>query len=511
MFLARLCIFLSGASVCCAASNASQRVLEMVQKGKLAEARQEALSALRQGNPDPELFNLLGVIEAQQGRYEAAETNFKKALSAAPRSVPVLINLGRLYQEHIAADPGALKKAIGTYRGLTAIDPANPEGHYQLAFLLLREGSYRDSLAELAKLGKLRDRTRALAVTMADRAGLGQTSEADGLASELLTRTDLTERDILDVWDTLTAHADLQLRLLQGLSGRGLAGPQSLYELGLLQERLGDHAGAQRSLEESLRRSSPSSPVLFALARNVYALRDYPSVLAYLGQARELDPKNAGIHFFFGMTAVAMDLAVEAKRSLSEAVRLDPSNPYYQFALGAVLAQDRDASASIQHFQRYCELRPGDVRGRFALAAAQFLSGQTEEAERGMQEAARHKETAAGAHYFLGRIAKQRGEMEPAARQFEQAVVLLPAYPDAWAELGQARIQLQQFESARRALDQSLHLDPDHYLANLNLLKLYQRTSDPRAAEQSRKMDVIKKTRSEKEQSLLRTVEIRPY
>ena len=57
----------------------------------------------------------------------------------------------------------------------------------------------------------------------------------------------------------------------------------------------------------------------------------------------------------------------------------------------------------------------------------------------------------------------------------------------------------------------ALEIDPDSYPGNLNLLNLFQRTKDRRADAQAQRFEEIKKKRSEKEQALLRTLDIRPY
>jgi len=56
-----------------------------------------------------------------------------------------------------------------------------------------------------------------------------------------------------------------------------------------------------------------------------------------------------------------------------------------------------------------------------------------------------------------------------------------------------------------------LELEPDNFLGNMHLLRLYQASNDPRAEEQQKRFDEVAKKRTEKEKSLLRTIEVRPY
>jgi predicted Zn-dependent protease len=211
------------------------------------------------------------------------------------------------------------------------------------------------------------------------------------------------------------------------------------------------------------------------------------------------------------MTAIALDLPLEAKRALAEAVQLAPYNPYHHYAYGAVLAQERDASLSIPYFERYCLLQPHDIRGRFALAVAQFLSGRTGESQASLAELTRSSETSAGAHYFLGRIAKQQNRLGDAERELKLSLELLPTQLDVRSELGQVYMRLRRYDLAEMNLQEVLKEDPMHYFANVNLLALYQRMNHPDSAAQAERLERVKKVRSEKEQALWRTIEVRPY
>jgi cytochrome c-type biogenesis protein CcmH/NrfG len=60
---------------------------------------------------DPRIYNLLGVIDAQENNFTAAESNFQRAIQLAPRFTGAYLNLGRFYQEH-ANQKGGMEKAL---------------------------------------------------------------------------------------------------------------------------------------------------------------------------------------------------------------------------------------------------------------------------------------------------------------------------------------------------------------------------------------------------------------
>jgi predicted Zn-dependent protease len=211
------------------------------------------------------------------------------------------------------------------------------------------------------------------------------------------------------------------------------------------------------------------------------------------------------------MTAVALDLPVEAKKSLARAVELDPGNAYAHYAYGAVLAQERDATPSIRHFEEYSRRRPDDIRGRFAVGVAYFLSNQFDEAKARLTPLVTDRRTAPGAHYFLGRIARREERLDDAERELQASLAVRHDQPDVIAELGYVYMRLGRHELAEQQLQRAIRSDANHYQANLHLLALYQRLRDPRAAQQSSRMEEIKRKRFEQERALWQTVEIRPW
>src|SRR5206468_4152434 len=166
----------------------------------------------------------------------------------------------------------------------------------------------------------------------------GRTAQAEAAGRQLLASTDLTEADVVSILPALLEHhaEDLAARLLDGVAGRGLASGQTLQKLASLHEAHGHFKEARAALEKDLELEQPSASLLSQLGRLAYRAGDLEGALGYLAHARDLEPENAAIHFFFGMVCVDLKLPPEAKKSLEEAVRLDPKNPYYNYALGAV-------------------------------------------------------------------------------------------------------------------------------------------------------------------------------
>ena len=497
-------------------TNAPQNLLSTVQQeiqqGELDSARSQLNLAIKQFPSDPNLYNLLGILEAQKGNRSAAEADFKKALVHAPNSTGTLLNLGRLYLQYASDDPKALGQALDVFQKILRNEPDNVEALYQSAALLATTGSFQSSLDHLNQLPEeVQVRAQVLAIRCADESGLNHPAMAADFAERLLKSSDLSQADILAALPQVQTHDEaLAVKLLEGLVVRQLADREGLWKLAVLYERQANLPQAREKLERAEQAGSPSVEILSELARVAYQQHDRDGALGYLAHARDLDPKNAGIHFFFGVVCIELNLPLEARKSLDEAVRLDPENAYYNYALGAVAVNGRDPAQAIPYFEKYIQHKPDDPRGRFALGVAYFYLANYEAATKNLRIVEAVPETAPGVHYFLGRIAKLQDNLPEAQNELKQAVANDPRFVDALAELGQVHIKLERYDDATNELQRAFALDPNNFRVNANLLVLYQKTKDPRASEQQARFEEIKKKRDEDEQLLWRTVEVRP-
>jgi tetratricopeptide (TPR) repeat protein len=485
-----------------------------LEAGDLAGARRALIDALHLYPESPAVHNFLGALEAAEGNYRAAEKHFREALSRSPRFTDASLNLGRLYQENADKDEDAAAKALRVYAALLAYEPQHVEAHYQSAVLQHALGEFGPSLEHLDRLPSAdQERPSALALRCADQAGLGESARAEEAAARLLERRDVREEDLRPILATLLAHGaeDLRLRLMEALRLRGLVEADGLRWLATAYEKQDRLELARQALEEAARDRQASVPLLVDLARVAHKAGDYKGALGYLAHARNLEPGNAGIHFFFGMVCVSLDLGVEAFNSLREAVRLEPENPHFNYALGAVSLHRRDPSEAIPYFRKYADLRADDIRGRLAIGIAAFKAGDYATARTELRKAAPAPETAAAAHYFLARIAREENDVDEALRLVQKALAANPSYADAHAELGLLYLRKHEPERAEQALGRCLELDPDNYLGNYHLLMLYQRTKDARERVQSERFEELKQRKEVAADEFRRVIEVRPY
>jgi tetratricopeptide (TPR) repeat protein len=486
------------------------QIQQLIQNGHNVEALGRVRRALVDFPSEPNLYNFLGVLEAQASNYSAAEASFRRAIECAPRLTSAYFNLGRFYQENPGKDPQALSKAVDIYRALLIHHPGNAEARYHSARLVCLQGKFESSLSHLSRLPAADQKVpHVLIIRLTAYAGLGRRALATEAASQILANPSLREGDILSFVPLLSQYGEAPtvVSLLQQLEQDSKLSPEGVRELGLLYEGTDQLAEAKGTFERAVQSSKPSVTLLLDLARVSHKQKDAQTALGYLAHARDLDPKDPQIHYLFGAICAELDLSEDAYNAFKKAVQLDGQNADYNLAAGAIALQRRAASESIPYLTKYRGQRPKDPRGHLALGAAYYQAGQLDDAQQELRLASDSSETASVAHYYLGRAALQKDDFEVAARELEAALQANPKNLDAGAELGLVQLRSKNYRLAEQSLTKVLNEDPDHYKANLHLLNLYQRTRDARAEEQDRRFEQVKKRRSDREQSLLRRVE----
>jgi tetratricopeptide (TPR) repeat protein len=489
------------------------QIQNLIQAHNLSEANRQLMEAKKEYPTDAGFDNLLGIVEAQQGDYDSAEISFSRAVKREPNFTRAYLNLGRLYQEYVAADPQARRKALNVYRKVLRYEPGNAEAHYQSAVLLLQQGEYRDSLDHLSHLPReMQDAAQTLSVACADYAGLGNHRGADEAVAQLTAAHDFSEPDAEQALRGLTAgkRDDLIVSLLESLQNRQQLPPALLHSLGSAYERTNKLAEARAAFEKCFTAENTSVALLLELARVAHEQKDYQGSLGYLAHARDLEPNNALVHYYFGVVCVNLNLIAEARNSFEKAVKLEPENADYNYAMGAASAFGHDPAEAVPYFQKYLKLKPQDQRGRLAMGAALFRAKDYDAAVPWLKESTAISETATKAHYYLGAVALEEGRLDEALIQIQEALKAEPDYADALAELGRYYLMRRDYQQAEKQIQHALKIEPDHYAANFHLLTLYTRTKDPRQEAQAERFEELKKLLAEKTQEFLRLVEVRP-
>ncbi|HEX4948379.1 MAG TPA: tetratricopeptide repeat protein [Blastocatellia bacterium] len=509
-------IFIACLFVVATAQTAKEQLIlqaqDLLQQGRLSDARQLINQSQKTYPNDAGFANLLGIIEVQEGNIAAAEAAFKRAVTRNPKFTGAALNLGRLYLENAAKFADAPRKALQVYQRILLYDPAHVEANYQCAVLLQAAGNHQASLLHANKLpAEYQQSAQLIALLCANQVGLGNRALADEYGAKLGAHPELNEADVVAILPVLEAkqRTDLLGQLFERLIADHKASPEIFYRAGLLLEKQNQLQQARAYLEKAAGNEQPTVGLLLVLARIAHKQKDAKGALGYLAHARDLEPRNDAIHFSFGMICAAQNLGAEAHAAFGKALELAPNNPTYLYAMSVAASYRHDPGEAIPHLQKYLQLKPNDAQGKLLLGSVYYKIKDYAAAREQLQQAAKTPATAPQAYFYLGRVARQENKLEEAISLLTQALQLHPQNADAQAELGQCWLQKRDYPKAEQALQKALALDAENYAANFNLLTLYSRTKDNREAEQAAKFELIRTKRQEQMQEFLRVIEVR--
>lgn len=514
----KLVVLLLATALCIPAQASDLRqallsIQEAIQAGDLDTASHLIDRAMAQHLNEGGLLNLRGIVHARRNELPEARKDFSEAVRLSPGLTPAWQNLARTCQLEAEHDDSSAACAIHSWRHVLRVKPGDMEAHGSLALLYEIHGNFGESLREIGRLPAEEASSSAnLAVRCVDFSALGQIAEAQKAASRLAARADFPDSDLDRLQRALerSKSAPIMVTLVEALDARHTASVRSLRRLAVAYEQLQRPSDARKTLERAAVLDPANTSDLLELARLADASKDYEGTLGYLAHARDLAPNNPRIHFLFAMTAVKMNLPIEARRSLERALALDPENPSYNYAMGSVVLTTRDAARASSYFQKFVKAKPADSQGRYALGIAYFASGDYDRAKEEMRRVTNDPKVAAGAEYFLGRMARLDGELEDATRHLQKSIQLKASFSESHTELARVYMLRGNLQEARAELDRALRLDPGSFQGNNELLVLYRRTHDPRAEKQADLLKKLDEDRSKRAELMLRTIEVRP-
>ncbi len=418
-------------------------------------------------------------------------------------------NLARVCQQE-AESVGC---AIESWRHVLRLSPGDQEARGSLSLLYEKQGKYAQSLAESEKLpAKEAERTVTLAIRCADLCALGRAADAKNMARELAMREDFAGADFDALAGALGSakSAGVVVVLVEGLERRQSATVESLRRLAIAYEQLQRPAEARSTLER-VAVLDPKNPAhLLELARLAEASKDHEGALGYLAHARDVAPTNPRIDYLFAMVASELELPLEARKALERAIELDPKNPDYDYAMGYVILNTRDAATAADYFGKFVRARPRDVRGHYAWGIAAFRAGDYVKAKRELSIAEGDSRTAGGADYFLGRMAFEDDDLKEATRLLRRSIELMPDYSESHVAMARVYMREKNLGEAGTELERAVGLNAESFEANEQLLVLYKRTHDPRGTQQEAVVKELDQARSQRADRMLRTIEFRP-
>jgi Tfp pilus assembly protein PilF len=155
-----------------------------------------------------------------------------------------------------------------------------------------------------------------------------------------------------------------------------------------------------------------------ALAYNLAGQNDKAE--ASLQEAVRLEPTNAAINLNFAMLLAERGKMEAAEKTFRTAFKADPRSAQAAFNLGVLLAE-KHPEESLQWCRRAVELRPGEPRYAYTLAFYQLQNGSPREAAFTLEKLIARKPAYPDAYALLGQIYARQNKSREALAVYKQA------------------------------------------------------------------------------------------
>lgn len=253
----------------------------------------------------------------------------------------------------------------------------------------------------------------------------------------------------------------------------------ALHMLGDLYSQQGEKEKAVNAYLRSLQYAPGSWKTYTNLGGALYQLGRLDEAIQIYRRALVLNPNDWIAHrnliaSYAGKEQLAMIL-----KEYQEAAASKPDafiNHYGQAVAHEML--NRIEAAEIA-YKKSIELNPGFVEGFIRLCQLYVRAGNPVTASQYCEAVLKIDSQNWAAHFTLGFIAEQKGDLSFALKHYLDALKINPRDTGTYFNLGNVYRQTGQMEQAMVSYEASLKLNPDFLWARLNLAKLFEQNGRP--------------------------------
>jgi len=414
----------------------------LLRQGNLEDAQNKLQEELQQNPSRPEGYALLGLVYTAQKNYTAALMAFQQGLKLSPNSTRIRNDMGNLYVAQ-----GNLDQAEKEFREVVSLNPADYDGNYNLALVLLAKKQPAEAIPYL-----LRIHPQTVAVQFSlTRAYLdaGRTTEGLKTATELSA----SNKDNVQVHFTLGVllAAEKQLRPAQlQLEQANVLQPQTfeiLYNLGQVCVRNAEFAKAELTLKRALN-LKPDSPETLSLLAQVYSAQQKPvDALDLLVRAHKLAPENTDVIYYLARVSMSQNYYEDSIPLLESGRKIAPQRMDLRAALGESYFMSGRAEKAIEEFKQLIELDP-TARSYAFLGLTYRQLGRFDEARKYFEEGLKKEPRNPSCLFNIGYIEERQGDHEAAEKRFQEVLRLSPDHAETLLELANLRIASKRYAEA---------------------------------------------------------------
>jgi tetratricopeptide (TPR) repeat protein len=453
-------------------------VVRAIDENQLPRAEELLNSVLATSPADADALNLLGVVRAKQNRPAEAERLFRQALSSLPSHVSAHINLAELLLSN-----NKPAEAMPVLLRAHKLAPKRAEINLNLATILSDKGNHEQAYQYLRLIPREACTDDYFLLMLRSLTALKRSEDVRSLANEF-RQFEFHTPEIQAEFALLLAKSGANeeaLNLLQAARQNAPGSFPVLYALGVVTAALKQYDKADEYLTAALATKPDDVPTLRALARVARANGNLEKALSHLVAARRAAPTSTAVLYDFGVTALQMDLILDALPVFKQLHRDHPKELIYLYALAAAHWRNGETVETTRLMNDYVARQPRDPSGLYLLGAALLSQDQFVKARTALERSLSLKADP-DTQYLLGVCLEKLGNRAAAIETLRSVVQARPDHAAAFSALGSAYRESGNYAEARIALERAIQLDPDDLRANYQLGLIYAKLGDNEAA-----------------------------
>ena len=457
--------------------------IEAFQKGDAENARILFERALKSNPNDAGAHNFLGILDDGAGNLKSAEIHFAKAARLTPKSAPARNNYGAILlkldrpREAAAEFEASLRidaKQPNALINLAQIrfNENTPDGlHlsfelFERAAALISDAAVERSLVVIAlQLKNLPDaakhyrsyaaltaNTAENAPDAASRAELGSALFQSGLFSE--------------------AETELKTAIASGSSNT-----DAIVALGRIYLAKDDISAAGRLLETAISQNNATAAIYSLLAIVYEKSGHYENAIPAMRLAISLKPDSENYRFQYGLLLTHADAPAAAVIRLDEALKSFPNSPRLWLARGIADLNDNKNVEAARSITKAIELDPKFAQAYAYLGLTRVQIGDYDEAVKLYEKALANDAGLAVVHQLIADAMLQQidGDNARIESELKKSIALVKDFLPAHLTLGKLYVRMQRWTEAAAELNEVVRLNPESAEAYYQLGRVYAR------------------------------------
>lgn len=410
--------------------------------------------------PSARSYAFLGLSYRNLGRFDEAKQYFQQGLKLDPNNTLCLFNLG-----FIAERQGDSATAEALFQKALHFNPNFPDALLELANLRVVEKKYSEAEDLLKRYVQASHdpATGYYKLAMVERA-LHETAAADRDLNVFKTLSKNASDgpypyqhlfDYLDNRSKLAPGARNQLDLadLAAQVKSHPDRPENLYLLAQGYLKAGDMQGASDTIAALDKLSAGDYRTLAGTGVLLARYHLYDAAIQHFKAALDSNPNSDDVKFDLANAYFKKHMYAEALASAQQVSQLGRKDNAYLALLGDIYAHLGNNEQAAEIFRDEISRNPDNDQGYLSLALLQFRQSDVNAARQTLLRGQARIPGSGKLFWGLGLASALQGNTAEAARQFEQAVDLLPEWSGGYSTLGVFYFETGQIDKAKEVLD----------------------------------------------------------